>query len=81
MSSPSRHFTPLSPLRHRSGGQTLRTYGPDRSTSFTMPCWYCGAEDGRDADHARGCPSLPAVPDDKVFARQRTVAAAWRGRG
>jgi hypothetical protein len=36
-------------------------------------CGFCGARDGRDKDHAHGCPSLPAVSLEKRLG----IALAW----
>ena len=46
------------------------------------PCVICGAPDGRDAAHARGCPRLAAYDLDKqkLLALARAVEDAWAAK-
>jgi hypothetical protein len=50
------------------------------TTPVVMPCPHCGADDGRDADHARGCPALQPVPRERLLALARDVEAGWRAK-
>jgi hypothetical protein len=46
--------------------------------SFTVACWYCGHPDGRDATHARGCPRLTPVSQERMFAIAAACERGWR---
>jgi hypothetical protein len=46
-----------------------------------IPCWRCGHADCRDASHARGCPKLPPLTQERLLELAREVEDGWlRGR-
>lgn len=42
-----------------------------------VPCPVCGAADSRDAPHAAGCPTLPALSREELLWHARRLEFSW----
>jgi hypothetical protein len=51
-----------------------RVRGKDRAA---VPCAVCNAPDGRDAAHARGCPTLAPLTKDQLLRLAALVEEGW----
>jgi hypothetical protein len=43
-----------------------------------QPCAHCHAPDSRAPDHARGCPKLPPVSQERMLAIAAACERGWR---